>query len=264
MSGSATVTVQAPPSGTNSASYGLTCTNNGQNASAQCHIQINQPAIDLVANPQSVPSGQTATIGWVTAGMKSCVISSPQDTSFTQQNASNTNVNGAAQSDALSSSTEFDLTCTTLGGQTKTASTVVTIGATSTAASVNVSSTIDGQSVNHGGTATITWSVSNPPSNSAVALWLIDLRSEQATALIASNQSMSGTYQWQLPAAGSSCDQNSLAPCAADIVAGNSYGIEASVYTPPNAYFGSSVPSGSVGPNYLDYGYTANPFTVGQ
>ena len=127
--------IQTPPSGTNTANLGLTCTNSGQVASAQCSIQINQPAIDLVADPQAVPSGATATIGWVTAGMQSCVVSSPQDQTFTQANAGDKNVNGVAQTDAITQSTEFLLTCQTLGGEAKSASTTVTVVAsTSTTA----------------------------------------------------------------------------------------------------------------------------------
>jgi hypothetical protein len=114
-SGSATATIISPPSGTNTATYGLTCTGSGQSASAQCSVQINQPAIDLVADPQSVPSGNTTSIGWVTAGMQSCVISSAQDANFTQENAGSTNVNGVAQSDAITQNTTYTLTCQTLG-----------------------------------------------------------------------------------------------------------------------------------------------------
>src|SRR5665213_241953 len=132
-SGSTTTVITAPPSGTNTANFGLTCTNGAQANGAQCSVQINQAAIVLVANPQAVPSGQTSSIGWVTAGMQACVISSPDDSSFTTTNAGNLSVNGVAQTDAITGDTEFDLTCTTLGGLTKTASTIVSVGtATST------------------------------------------------------------------------------------------------------------------------------------
>src|SRR5674476_336580 len=82
-SGSATTTVAAPPKGTNTATYSLTCTNvvysstaNAQTAGAQCSVQVNTPSIVLVANPKTVQSGATSQIGWVTSGMQSCVISS--------------------------------------------------------------------------------------------------------------------------------------------------------------------------------------------
>jgi len=271
ISGSASSTIAAPPAGENTANYGLTCTNNGQVASAQCSVQVNQPAIDLVADPQYVQSGATASIGWVTAGMQSCIISSPTDATFTANNSGDQNVNGVAQTDAITQNTQFNLTCQTLGGQTKEASTIVSIGnaisttATSTGA-VSISSTADGQAVNHGDTVTVTWNASTTVSNSAVALWLIDVNSEQATALISGDEPLSGTYQWQLPAVGATCNQNSYATCASDLVAGDPYGIEAAIYTPASAYIGpaSSAPAGSVTPTYEYYGYTPNIFTVGQ
>jgi hypothetical protein len=266
LSGSASATITAPPTGTNTATYGLTCTNNGQNANTSCSVQINQPSIDLVADPQAVPEGQTSTIGWITQGMQSCVISSPQDSTFTAANASDQNTSGSAPTDPIMSSTSYTLTCQTLGGETKTAQTTVTIGTGSSANdNITVNSSVDGASANHGGTVTINWQSTSTPSGSAVSLWLIDVQSEHATALIAGDQSINGTYQWQIPAVGSTCDQNSVAPCATDLVAGDSYGIEAAVYTPSNAYLGGSPqPSNPVDPDYSAYAYTVTPFVVGQ
>jgi len=126
-SGTATTTVAAPPSGTNTATYGLTCTSGNQTSGAQCSVQINQPSIVLVANPATVPSGETSQLGWVTTGMQSCVISSPQDAAFTAQNASNTSVNGTATTLAASSTTSYLLHCETLSGGTKDATTTVTV-----------------------------------------------------------------------------------------------------------------------------------------
>jgi hypothetical protein len=164
------------------------------------------------------------------------------------------------------------LTCQTLGGQTKTAETTVTVGSGSGSSSttannstVTVNSSVDGQSANHGGTVTVTWQSSNAPAGSAMSLWLIDVRLETATALIAGAQPVNGSYQWQIPAAGSTCDQTSIAACASDLVAGDSYGIEAAVYTPSNAFLGGTpVPANAVNPSYSGYGYTQTPFTIGQ
>jgi hypothetical protein len=268
MSGSASVTLSAPPAGTNTANFGIGCTNNGQSATASCNVQVNQPAIDLVGDPQAVPAGDTASIGWVTAGMSSCIVSSPTDSNFTQQNASITNVNGVAQTDAITQKTEFDLTCTTLGGQTKTATTFITVGSSTVqqSASVNVTSTADGGTVNHGGSVTITWSDAAATSSTADAIWLVDLNTEQATALIAGGEPTSGSYTWSVPAVGSACDSTTYDVCAADLVDGSSYGLQVAEYTPTTAYLGpqSSAPSGAVSPTYLNYGFTATPFTVGQ
>lgn len=126
-SGSATTTIAAPPSGTNAATYGVKCTDNGNVSGAQCTVQINTPVIVLSAVPSTVSSGGTATIGWVTTGMNTCVISSPTDAAFTSSNAYNTSVNGSVITPALASTTEFDLNCTTDGGVAKAASTTVTV-----------------------------------------------------------------------------------------------------------------------------------------
>jgi hypothetical protein len=130
-----------------------------------------------------------------------------------------------------------------------------------------VSSSVDGATVNHGSTVTVNWQTpsSDSTTNSAVSLWLIDVQSQQATALIAGGQHTSGSYTWNIPNTGDTCDPNSPAPCASDLVAGNSYGIEADLYNPANAYLGlPPMPANDVAPNYADSGYTPTPFTVGQ
>ena len=125
--GSATTTVATPPAGANIATYTLTCTNEGRTATASCNVQVAKPAIVLVANPKTVPSGETSAIGWVTSGMQSCVISSPDLPSFTEQNKNATNVNGTVTTPALSSGATFVLKCTTIGGGMREASTTVSM-----------------------------------------------------------------------------------------------------------------------------------------
>ncbi|MEK9154180.1 MAG: hypothetical protein AAB798_01785 [Patescibacteria group bacterium] len=131
-SGSATAVLSAPIGGTNTANFGLTCTKEGRSGSTQCSVQVGKPGIVLVANPKSVKSGKTSALGWVTAGMQSCIISSPNLPEFTSQNASQTSVNGTATTPPLSANNSatntynFLLNCTTLGGGTKQASTTVT------------------------------------------------------------------------------------------------------------------------------------------
>jgi hypothetical protein len=127
LSGSAAITLAAPPAGTNTATYSLTCDNQGTKASAQCSVQVNKATIVLVANPSAVASAASATIGWVTTGMQSCVISSADLPDFTSSNAGKTSVNGVAQTPALTSNAQFLLHCQTLGGSTKDATTSVTI-----------------------------------------------------------------------------------------------------------------------------------------
>ena len=126
-SGSATTTISNPPGNTNIATYGLMCTDQGRTGSAQCSVQIGRPSIVLVANPKAVASGKTSALGWVTSGMQSCVISSPDLSGFTSQNAGNTSVNGAVATPVLTSAATFLLHCVTLGGGTRQASTTVSV-----------------------------------------------------------------------------------------------------------------------------------------
>ena len=130
-SGSATTTLSAPPGDTNTANFGLTCTNAGLTGSAQCSIQVGKPGIVLVANPKTVVSGKTSALGWVTSGMQKCIISSPNLPDLTSQNADKTSVNGTAHTPPLTETNSatttyiFLLNCTTLGGGTRQASTTV-------------------------------------------------------------------------------------------------------------------------------------------
>ncbi len=130
-SGSALATTTNPAAGSNSASYGLTCNSAGTVATAQCSVQVGKPSIVLIANPKDVASGGQSALGWITSGMQSCVISSPDIPAFTTQNAGNTNVNGTATTPPLTktatTSYAFVLHCVTVGGGTRDASTTVTV-----------------------------------------------------------------------------------------------------------------------------------------
>lgn len=130
-SGSATALVETPPAGATGITYALTCRNETVTARAECAVEIAKPAIVLVANPKAVASGATSRVGWVTSGMQSCIVSSPQMPAFTTQNASSTVVNGSATTSPITVDTTVVLTCETIGGATKAASTTITI-ATST------------------------------------------------------------------------------------------------------------------------------------
>jgi hypothetical protein len=126
LAGATTTTIGNPPAGTNTATYTLGCRNVvGLVVGAQCSVQINKPLIALTTIPSSVTSGATSTVGWVTSGMQSCVISSPDNVAFTMQNASSTNVNGVAITPPLTSTTRIQLTCTTFGGGTRATSTTI-------------------------------------------------------------------------------------------------------------------------------------------
>ncbi|MDP3645634.1 MAG: hypothetical protein Q8R25_00920 [bacterium] len=125
LSGSATTTIQKPPAGTNTATYTLTCSNGSVAAGAQCAIQIGKPNIVFVPNPPKVHSGESSTLGWITSGMLACVVSSPDRSDFTAQNAGTTNPNGVATASNITANTRFFLNCQTAGGGTANASTTV-------------------------------------------------------------------------------------------------------------------------------------------
>jgi len=257
LSGTATAQLTNVPSGATTANYGLTCINSsGQTAGAQCTVAINNASIVLVANPAKVAQGQSSAVGWITTGMTSCKVSSPQMPDFTSANAGYTSTNGVATTSPITQTTEVDLNCVTTSGTTKSASTTITIDPN--ASFIKVSSSADGKTITHGSNVTVTWTSTNAPSNSAVALWLYDLTLNTETALIAGAQSTSGSYTWTLPASGTSCNTSSPSPCASDLVNGKQYAIVASVYSPANA----DLVNGN--PTYSGTAYTATQFTMGD
>ncbi len=128
-SGSATAIVGTPASGVTTVEYGLTCSDSatGRSSSKTCGVKINKPAIVLVSNPKKVAKGKAATIGWVTAGMDSCVISSPDFSVFTEENKDKPKKSGVAETPELTGSATFVLSCTTLGGGEKEAEVTVEV-----------------------------------------------------------------------------------------------------------------------------------------
>ena len=69
-------------------------------------------------------------ISFFTTGMQSCILSSPDQPVFTAQNASNTSVAGAAETEAVTTSARFLLHCETVAGSVRDATTTVSVGAT--------------------------------------------------------------------------------------------------------------------------------------
>ncbi len=127
LSGSATPVVTAPTIGSNSVTYGVTCSKEGKTDSAQCTVEVNKTSIVLVANPKNVERREESNIGWVTAGMQSCTISSPQLSDFTNNNTGNTSTSGVVRTPPLTNDATFVLTCTSRSGATKTAETKVEV-----------------------------------------------------------------------------------------------------------------------------------------
>ena len=262
-SGSVTSVITAPPYGSMSATYSLTCVNQSLTASAQCAIQINQPSIVLIANPSVVSSGASTAIGWVTTGMRACTVSSPDSASFTAVNANNQSINGVATTSPITATMHIVLNCETLNGGARQATTVVSIGTVNNdSGAVSIRSTADGGSITHGGTDRITWSTSNAPSGSAISLWLVNMQTHKTQAVIAGGLAPNGVYTWNIPALGASCNANASNVCASDIVNGATYSIEAVLYTPGNAYIGDgTAPASPTQPTYGNSGVTQS-FTV--
>ncbi len=126
-SGTATTTVASPPAGTNTATYTLTCNDQGGTTGAQCSVQVGRPSIILIANPRTVAANGISLLGWITRGMQSCVISSPDQADFTARNSSNTSPNGVATTSPIPSQASFLLHCVTIGGGTKDATTTIMV-----------------------------------------------------------------------------------------------------------------------------------------
>lgn len=208
-SGATTATLTTPPIGTNTASYGLTCTNQGLSANASCSVQIGKPSIVLVTNPKTVPMNTASAIGWVTAGMQSCVIGSPDLPDFTSANAGNTNVNGAVTTPALTGPARFILHCVTLGGGTRDASSTIEVAGVAGAVSLAISKPTAGQNVALGGTVQIAWNSEGAPSGAKMRLEVYPAGSAVVQGNndkgIVSALPASGTFTWSLPAAGAAC-----------------------------------------------------------
>ncbi len=125
LSGTATTTA---PTTSSSITYSLACTGeDNQTKTASCTVQVARPSIVMVATPQRVARGESAHIGWVTSGMRSCVVSSPDSTAFTTQNSSNTSTSGTAETPGITTAMNVVLRCETVGGNFRTASTTVSV-----------------------------------------------------------------------------------------------------------------------------------------
>lgn len=260
LSGSASAVLASPSAGVTSASYTLTCTNQTLTASAQCAVGISDPSIVLVANPATVPSGGATAVGWVTSGMQSCTISSPDSASFTAANAGNLSINGIATTSPLTSAMRVVLNCTTVNGGMKSATALITIGSASALNSpISVSTASDGGMIARGGTDRITWSAPSAPEGSAMSLWLVDVGAQKSVGLIKGGLAVNGTMDWNIPAAGAACDSSSQIICASALTDNDTYAIQALLYTPSTAYVGDgAAPASPVAPVYGDSGMSGS------
>lgn len=263
--GTSTAIVKNPPQGTNTATYTLACTEGGKTTGAQCSVKIAKSSIILVANPKTVAPGGTTLVSWLTTGMDSCVVSSPDIPGFTAQNEAYTSVSGAATTSPLTSAARFHLECLTLAGGTKSATTTVSVTGVAEDFSgglVEPHATVEGATVSLGTTTRITWRTVNPPPDTAISLWLVDLETNQPGRLIAGARPTSGSYDWHLPSANDACTTDTPYVCASDLVSGQQYAIEANLYAPTGADLGEpNTPANAPLPTFLEFGWT-DPFTM--
>ncbi len=244
----ATTTIIAPPENANAANFALKCENGNLSAAAQCTVQIAKISVVLRAIPEKPRVGDTTLIGWVTTGMDSCVISSPDQADFTDRNASNKKPSGIATSSAITQKTDFYLNCKTVTGSTRQEK--ITVDAVTPG---TVSSSIENRTnVALGSSATIRWNFPSAPDVSAVALWLYSVDDKRTVALISGHRAKAGTFTWNIPHADDACNSSSSVVCGSDLISGRTYQIMASLYTPPNASLGEFKDSSLPEPKFLD------------
>lgn len=119
--------ITATSSTASNATYTLSCTAGGVTQSSSCTVTLNHPNIMVAATPKKVESGGIASIGWISTGMSSCSISSVDLPDFTVANKDIHSVSGLATTTALYASSTIDVSCTTLGGGTRSASVTIEV-----------------------------------------------------------------------------------------------------------------------------------------
>jgi len=134
LGGSATSTaafdIERP--GSTSHRFALTCAKDGQIKTATCEVEVIEPSVVVVANPNPIQSGNTTRIGWLSSGMKSCTIKSGDGTTqantFNELHKNAIQPNGAATTPALTQNLNVVVTCLSKNElTTKTATTTVEV-----------------------------------------------------------------------------------------------------------------------------------------
>lgn len=247
-SGSTSTIIVNPPANAGGINYALKCENGSASAGAQCQVQIAKVSISLKASPEVTRIGDKALIGWVTTGMESCVVSSPDQQDFTDRNANNKRTSGIATTSPITSTSDFYLNCVTLTGSTREE--MVTVEAYQPG---TVTTSIENRTnVQRGQVATIQWSFPDAPDVSAVALWLFSVEDQKSVALIVGHKAKTGSYTWNLPEESEPCNSSSSLVCGTDLIPGRTYQVLASLYTPPNAGLGEFGDSSLPAPQFLD------------
>ena len=132
-----------------------------------------------------------------------------------------------------------------------------TITNNSTSASISVSESPS--TVALGQNVAVSWNSQNAPSNSAVALYLVQT-SGKSEGVIGSGKTTSGNVNWTIPSTDIGCPD---CPTLQSRPPAGTYVITASIYTPINAWISGYPPAN---PTYPTFWATASssPFTITQ
>lgn len=246
--GATTTTIIDAPESAGGINYAIRCEDGTVTAGAQCSVQIAKVSISLRASPTVVKTGESGLIGWVTTGMKSCVVSSPDQSDFTGRNAGVARTSGIATTSPMTEKSDFYLDCITVTGDAREEKITVDVYRPG-----SVSASIENRSdVVRGSTATIRWSFPDAPDVSAVALWLYSVADKKTVALISGHRAKTGTYSWDLPTEDDACNKSSSIACGTDLIPGGTYAILASLYQPVNANLGEFSDRSLPEPKFID------------
>ncbi len=246
--GATTVTLDDAPENAVGKNFAIKCEDGNVTAGAQCSVQLAKVSISLRAEPNPVKVGTSALIGWVTTGMKSCTVSSPDQEDFTARNASRTATAGIATTSPVVERSDFYVDCVTVTGENRQEK--ITLDAYRPG---TISASIENRTdVVRGSEATLRWNFPDAPDASAVALWLYSVEEKKTVALITGHRSKTGTYSWSIPTEGEECDMSSSLVCGTDLIPGATYAILASLYQPVNANLGEVKDASLPEPKFID------------
>lgn len=97
----------------NSTEYTVVCSNNGQNS---CFVAVNNPDLNISANPSRVRIGNKSTISWSAVNVNSCAVSGP--------NFSATGISGSKQTAPIEQQSVYTLICQSDSGPSSKAVTI--------------------------------------------------------------------------------------------------------------------------------------------
>src|SRR6202000_2773577 len=179
-----------PPSGstmtsslTDDTSYTLTCTGAGGTAAQTVAVKVAwAPSVTLKAGPTTINSGEAANLAWNSVGATACTASGGWHGSVS--------TGGMQSHGTLTSTTEYEITCTGPGGHATQTATVTVAGK---APSVSLIATPS--SVKSGSSSTLTWSSANVTSCTASGGWSgsKSVSGTQSTGAVSANSTYSLT-----------------------------------------------------------------------